>query len=121
MQLSEALDQIDGMIDLVNACIQKNQPELTEQAVTQLRQGMEAFAGLAPRFGQEQFTEQNVARMQALSQRMTQMRCHMAKMTAMTSQQLATLLPEQSMNFTYGGSSKPGAAASVARMYHISG
>lgn len=121
MQLSEALEQIDGMIDLVNALILENQPESTEQAIRQLRDGMQAFAGLAQRFGADQFTLANIARMQTMSGRLTQMRGHIAKISAITAQQLATLIPEQSMTHTYGATKQPGAAASVARMYHISG
>lgn len=121
MQLSEALEQIDGMIDLVSALVVENQPESTEQAMRQLRDGMEAFAGLARRFGPEQFTESNVQRMRTMSERLAQMRGHIAKMSAMTAQQLAMLIPEQSLNHTYGAGKQPGAAASVARMYHISG
>lgn len=121
MQLSEALEQIDGMIDLVNALILENQPDSTEQAIRQLRDGMQAFAGLAQRFGADQFTPQNVQRMQAMSGRLTQLRGHIAKMSAISAQQLATLMPDQAISHTYGGSKQPGAAASVARMYHISG
>ncbi len=121
MQLSEALEQIDGMIDLVNALILENQPDSTEQAIRQLRDGMQAFAGLAQRFGADQFTPQNVQRMQAMSGRLTQLRGHIAKMSAIAAQQLATLMPDQAISHTYGGSKQPGAAASVARMYHISG
>lgn len=121
MQLREALEQIDGMIDLVNALVLENQPESTEHAIRQLRDGMQAFAGLAQRFGPEQFTPENIARMQAMSQRMTQMRGHIAKVSAIASQQLAALMPEQSISHTYGGSKQPGNAASVARLYHISG
>lgn len=121
MQLSEALEQIDGMIDLVNALVLENQPESTEQAIRQLRDGMEAFAGLAQRFGQDQFTPENVQRMRTMSDRLTQMRGHIAKMSAITGQQLSSLIPEQSSSHTYGGSKQPGSAASVARMYHISG
>ena len=121
MQLSDALEQIDGMIDLVNALILENQPESTKQAISQLRDGMEAFAGLAQRFGAEQFTDSNVQRMRAMSDRLTRMRGHIAKASAMTAQQLSMLIPEQSLGQTYGASKKPGAAASVARLYHISG
>lgn len=121
MQLSEALEQIDGMIDLVNALILENQPDSTEQAIRQLRDGMQAFAGLAQRFGADQFTPQNVQRMQAMSGRLMQLRGHIAKMSAIAAQQLATLMPDQAISHTYGGSKQPGAAASVARMYHISG
>ena len=121
MKLSEALEQIDGMIDLVNALIVKNQPDSTEAAIRQLRDGMQAFAGLAQRFGAEQFTPENVQRMQAMSERLTQMRGHIAKISAITAQQLAALMPEQSVSHTYGASKQPGATASVARMYHISG
>lgn len=121
MQLSEALEQIDGMIDLVNALILENQPDSTEQAIRQLRDGMQAFAGLAQRFGADQFTPQNVQRMQAMSGRLTQLRGHIAKMSAIAAQQLSTLMPDQAISHTYGGSKQPGAAASVARMYHISG
>lgn len=121
MQLNEALEQIDGMIDLVNALILENQPDSTEQAIRQLRDGMQAFACLAQRFGADQFTPQNVQRMQAMSGRLTQLRGHIAKMSAIAAQQLATLMPDQAISHTYGGSKQPGAAASVARMYHISG
>lgn len=121
MQLSEALEQIDGMIDLVNALIVENQPDSTEQAIRQLRDGMQAFSGLAQRFGAEQFTPQNIQRMQAMSDRLTQMRGHIAKMSAITAQQLGMLIPEQSSTYTYGGNKQPGTTASVARMYHISG
>lgn len=121
MQLSEALEQIDGMIDLVSALIVQNQPESTEQAIRQLRDGMQAFAGLSQRFGADQFTPNNIARMQAMSERLTQMRGHIAKVSAITAQQLAALMPEQSITHTYGGSKQPGGAASVARLYHISG
>ena len=121
MQLSEALEQIEGMIDLVNALIVQNEPESTEQAIRQLRDGMQAFAGLAQRFGSDQFTEANVQRMRAMSDRLTQMRGHIAKVSAITAQQLAALMPEQALSHTYGGSKQPGATASVARMYHISG
>lgn len=121
MQLSEALEQIDGMIDLVNALLLQNQPESTEQAIRQMRDGMQAFAGLAQRFGAEQFTPANVQRMQTMSKRLTQMRGHIAKASAITAQQLAALMPEQSVSHTYGAQSTPGAAASVARLYHISG
>ncbi|MDO4591902.1 MAG: outer membrane protein assembly factor BamD [Comamonadaceae bacterium] len=121
MQLSEALEQIDGMIDLVNALMLQNQPDSTEQAIRQLRDGMEAFAGLAQRFDASQFTPDNTARMHTMSERLTQMRGHIAKLSAMTGQQLAALMPEQAVTHTYGGTKQPGGAASVARMYHISG
>ena len=121
MQLSEALEQIDGMIDLVNALMLENQPDSTEQAIRQLRDGMQAFAGLAQRFGADQFTPANIQRMQQMSERLTQMRGHIAKMSAITAQQLSYLLPDQSSSHTYGSAKQPGAAASVARMYHISG
>jgi len=121
MKLSEALEQIDGMIDLVNALIVKNEPDSTEAAIRQLRDGMEAFAGLSKRFGADQFTAENTQRMQAMSGRLTQMRGHITKMSAITAQQLAALMPEQSISHTYGASKQPGSTASVARMYHISG
>ena len=122
MQLSEALEQIDGMIDLVQALIVENQPDSTEQAIRQLRDGMEAFAGLAQRFGKEQFTAENVQRMQVMSDRLSQMRGYISKAIAMTAQQLAAVMPEQvSTAHTYGASKLPGGTASVARMYHISG
>ena len=122
MQLSEALEQIDGMIDLVQALIAENQPESTEKAIRQLRDGMEAFAGLSKRFGAEQFTPENIQRMQVMSDRLSQMRGFISKAMAMTAQQLAAIMPEQAnVSHTYGASKLPGAAASVARMYHISG
>lgn len=121
MQLREALEQINGMIDLVNALVLENQPESTEHAIRQLRDGMQAFAGLSQRFDAGQFTPENVATMQTMSERLTQMRGHIAKVSAITGQQLAALMPEQSISHTYGASKQPGNAASVARMYHISG
>ena len=121
MQLSEALEQIDGMIDLVQALLAENKPESTEQSIRQLRDGMQAFAGLAQRFGKDQFTPANIHRMQIMSDRLSQMRGFISKAAAMTAQQLATVMPEQANTHTYGGSKLPGSAASVARMYHISG
>jgi hypothetical protein len=56
-----------------------------------------------------------------MSERMTQMRGHIAKVSAIATQQLGALMPEQSISHTYGGSKQPGNAASVARLYHISG
>lgn len=121
MQLSEALEQIDGMIDLVQALIAENQPESTEQSIRQLSDGMQAFAGLAQRFGKDQFTPANIQRMQIMSDRLSQMRGYISKATAMTAQQLAALMPEQASSHTYGGSKLAGSTASIARMYHISG
>ncbi|WP_284335592.1 hypothetical protein [Comamonas sp. NoAH] len=121
MQLSEALEQIEGMIDVVNALIVDNQPESVEQAIGQLRDGMQAFAGLAQRFGAIEFTLENVQRMKIISERLIQLRGHIAKMSAINAQQLKTLMPEQSISHTYGDSKHRGAAASVARIYHISG
>ena len=109
MQLSEALEQIDGMIDLVSALIVENQPESTEQAIRQLRDGMQAFAGLAQRFGAEQFTPENVQRMQAMFGRLTQMRGHISKVSAITGQQLASLIPEQSAHTPTAAPSSPAA------------
>lgn len=123
MQLSEALDQIDGMLDLVSELLLRNQPEAGEKAIHQLKDGMQAFVGLAHRFGASQFTPDNVARMEQMSQRLAQVREHIVKVGALTAQQVRALMPEQASPHTYGGTgSKPvGGAASVARMYHISG
>lgn len=121
MQLSEALEQIEGMIDVVNVLIVDNQPDSAAQAISQLRDGMQAFAGLAQRFGAIQFTLENVQRMKIISERLIQVRGHIAKMSAMNAQQLAALMPEQSIAHTYGDSKQPGSAASVARIYHIRG
>lgn len=125
MQLSEALTQIDGMVDLVSALILENQPEATEQAIRQLRDGMAAFVGLSQRFGAEQRSPENVAHMEQISERLAVMRNHIVKMGAMTQQQLQALMPQQSGGgHTYGGaaSSQPsGAAAAVSKLYHISG
>lgn len=120
MQLSEALEQIDGMIDLVQALLAENNPDATEQSVRQLRDGMAAFAGLAQRFGREQFTPDNVQRMQRMSDRIGLLRGHISKMSAITSQQLAALMPQHAEAPTYGNGKLPGSSASVARMYHIS-
>ena len=123
MQLSEALTQIDGMVDLVSALILENQPEATEQAIRQLRDGMAAFVGLSQRFGPDQRTPENVAHMQRISERLALMREHIVKMGALTQQQLQALMPQQSGGgHTYGASSQPsGAAAAVSKLYHISG
>lgn len=121
MQLSEALEQIEGMMDLVNALLLEKQPDATEQAVRQLRDGMQALAGLAQRFGADQWNAQNLQRMQQISERLVQIRAHIVKMSAMTTQQVAALMPEQAISQTYGAAKQPGAAASVARMYHFSG
>ncbi len=50
----------------------------TEHAIRQLRDGMQAFAGLAS-VRPQQFTPENIARMQAMSERMTQMRRQIAR------------------------------------------
>lgn len=123
MQLSDALQQIDGMVDLVAALLVEGQPEAIEQGIRQLRDGMAAFSGLAQRFAPDAFTPENVAHMQRISERMTHMRGHLAKVAALTQQQLATLMPQSTGgSHTYGSSSlPPGAAASVAKLYHISG
>ncbi|MGN1055784.1 MAG: hypothetical protein ACI4QS_03605 [Comamonas sp.] len=122
MQLSEALEQIDGMMELVSVLLLKQEPDALEQAISQLRDGMQAFAGLAQRYDAAQFTPDNVARMQAMSERLGQMRGHIMKLLSITGQQLSVLLPEQAAMGTYGASNKlPGSAASVARMYHVSG
>lgn len=120
MQLSDALEQIDGLIDLVSALVAENQPEASETAMRQLRDGMQAFAGLAQRFGQDQFSPENLQRMRRMSDRLTQMRGHLAKVSAINAQQLATLIPNQA-TATYGVGRQPGSAASVSRLYHISG
>ncbi|MBS7348860.1 MAG: hypothetical protein KIG95_01595 [Comamonas sp.] len=123
MQLQQALEQMDGMLDLLAPLLSGNEPDAIEQAAEQLRQSMSAFVRLAQQFEPAAFTPRNVAHMQAISERLTQMRGHIIKMAAITSQQLQTLLPEQSGgNHTYGASKiPPGAAASVARLYHVSG
>lgn len=121
MKLSEALEQIDGMIDLVQALIAENQPDSTQQAISQMRDGMQAFAGLSSRFGADEFNAANVAKMQIMSDRIMQLRGHISKVSAITAQQLAALMPQANGASTYGGSKLPGSSASVARMYHVSG
>lgn len=122
MQLHEALEQIDGLLDHITALLAQNNPELSEQALTQLRDSMAAFAQLAKRFSPDAFTPDNVAHMQRISERLGMIRGHISKMSAITAQQLATLVPQQGSPHTYGGTSQPpGSTASVARLYHVSG
>ena len=124
MQLKQALLQIDGMLDLLPPLLTEGEPEATEQAMHQLRDSMAAFVQLAQQFDPSAFTPDNVLHMQRISERLTQIRGHITKMGAITQQQLQTLLPEQGGgNHTYGGGRAipAGAAASVARLYHVSG
>jgi exonuclease VII small subunit len=122
MHLSEALEFLDNQMNLVSTLLMQNQADALEPAIRQLRDGMEAFAGLAQRFDAAEFTPANQQRMQEMSDRLGLMREHIVKALAITGQQLAVMLPEQVNFSTYGASAKlPGSAASVARMYHISG
>lgn len=122
MQLHQALDHIDGLLDLIAPLLTEGHPEAIEQAMQQLRDSMGAFVQLAQRFEAQDFTPKNVAHMQRISERLGQIRAHIAKVGAINSQQLQALMPQQSSAHTYGASKlPPGAAASVARLYHVSG
>jgi len=122
MQLHEALVQIDGLLDLTAPLLTEGSPEAIEQAMQQLRDSMAAFVQLAQRFEASAFTPENVTHMQRISDRLGQIRAHIVKIGAINAQQLQTLMPQQGSNHTYGASKlPPGAAASVARLYHVSG
>lgn len=122
MQLHEVLTQLDGLLDQVSAIVAENNPETTEQALVQLRDSMAAFNDMARRYGPAAFTPANIAHMQRISGRLGMLRGHISRMGAITAQQLATLMPQQGSAHTYGTSSQPpGAAVSIARLYHVSG
>lgn len=122
MELHEALEQIDVLMDMVTSLVAQGNPETTEQAMFQLREGVVAFNGLIRNFRPSSVTHENVLHMQRISDRLAQLREHIVKMGAITTQQLAALVPQQRSAHTYdGGKTQPGAAASVSRMYHVSG
>ncbi|MFC4621996.1 hypothetical protein ACFO3A_07160 [Comamonas nitrativorans] len=122
MQLEQALGQIDGLLDLITPMLTEASPDAIAQAMEQLRDSMTAFAGLAQRFEASAFTPQAVTHMQRISERLAQIREYIVKIGAISNQQLQALVPQQGSTHTYGGSKlPPGAAASVARLYHVSG
>lgn len=122
MQLEQALGQIDGLLDLITPMLTEASPDAIAQAMAQLRDSMTAFVGLAQRFDASAFTPQAIAHMQRISERLAQIREHIVKIGAISSQQLQALVPQQGSTHTYGASKlPPGAAASVARLYHVSG
>jgi len=122
MQLEQALGQIDGLLDLISPMLTEASPDAIAQAMAQLRDSMTAFVGLAQRFETSAFTPQAIAHMQRISERLAQIREHIVKIGAISSQQLQALVPQQGSTHTYGASKlPPGAAASVARLYHVSG
>ena len=116
MQLDQALAHIDGLLDLITPLLTEDSPEAIAQAMEQLQSSMTAFVQLAQRFEVSAFTPSAIAHMQRISDRLAQMRGHINQ------QQLQALTPQQGSAHTYGGSKlPPGAAASVARLYHVSG
>lgn len=122
MQLEQALGQIDGLLDLITPMLTEASPDAIAQAMAQLRDSMTAFVDLAQRFETSAFTPQAIAHMQRISERLAQIREHIVKIGAISSQQLQALVPQQGSTHTYGASKlPPGAAASVARLYHVSG
>ncbi len=122
MQLPQALAQIDGLLDLITPLLTSEQPDAITQAMEQLRDSMAAFVGLAQQFEASAFTPENVTHMQRISERLAQIRAHIVKVGAINQQQLQALMPQQGSSHTYGGAQLPaGAAASVARLYHVSG
>lgn len=122
MQLDQALAHIDGLLDLITPLLTDDSPDAITQAMEQLQSSMTAFVSLAQRFEASAFTPANIAHMQRISDRLAQIRGHIVKIGAITSQQLQALMPQQGDAHTYGVSKiPPGAAASVARLYHVSG
>ena len=102
MQLDQALAHIDGLLDLITPLLTEDSPEAIAQAMEQLQSSMTAFVQLAQRFEVSAFTPSAIG--------------------AINQQQLQALMPQQGSAHTYGGSKlPPGAAASVARLYHVSG
>lgn len=121
-ELGQALRQIDSLIDMLPPILAEASPENTEHAITQLRDTMAAFADLAQKFQPSAFTPANVTHMEHISERLTQIRGHITKLSAITQQQLQALIPQGGGAHTYGANKiPPGAAASVSRLYHISG
>lgn len=122
MQLDQALAHIDGLLDLITPLLTEDSPEAMAQAMEQLQSSMTAFVQLAQRFEVSAFTPSAIAHMQRISDRLAQMRGHIVKIGAINQRQLQALMPQQGSAHTYGGSKlPPGAAASVARLYHVSG
>ena len=122
MQLDQALAHIDGLLDLITPLLTEDSPEAMAQAMEQLQSSMTAFVQLAQRFEVSAFTPSAIAHMQRISDRLAQMRGHIVKIGAINQQQLQALMPQQGSAHTYGGRKlPPGAAASVARLYHVSG
>lgn len=123
MKVSQALAHIEVLMDQSQAQLLANNPQTMEAAMQQLRQGMTAFVELVQRFSVQDFSDDDVRKMQQISERLTHMRGHIARMGALNAQQLATLVPQQAAGgHTYGAKNQPpGAAAAVARLYHFSG
>lgn len=123
MQVAQALDHIDALLEQTAQQLTANNPHELEPAMQQLRAGMTAFVELVQRFSVNDFTPQDVRRMETISERLSLMRGHIARLGALTAQQLATLVPQQAAGgHTYGTKTQPpGAAAAVARLYHFSG
>lgn len=125
MQLEEALNHVEGQLQLMDAALKGLEgvpsPDLVSE---QLRDCMVAFAGLAQNFTQEQFTPELRQRMQKMSQTLALQREHLVRLGAITTQQAQALVPQQRDGHTYGdvASSAPqGGRAAVSKLYHISG
>lgn len=125
MQLSEALDMVDGQVELLSLALsgQENAPP-HEMATERLRDCMVAFSGLAQKFRKEDFTPPIIERMQQISQKIALQREFLVRMGAITAQQVQALVPQHKDVHTYGGvaaSGPQGGRASVSKIYHISG
>ena len=125
MQLEEALNHVEGQVQLMAASLagQENVPA-PDVVSERLRDCMVAFSGLAQNFAPEQFTPVLRQRMQAISQTLALQREHLVRLGAITTQQAQALVPQQRDGHTYGdvASSAPqGGRAAVSKLYHISG
>lgn len=125
MQLEEALNHVEGQLQLMDAALKGLAGVPPQDIVSeQLRDCMVAFSGLAQNFAPEQFTPALRQRMQAMSQTLALQREHLVRLGAITTQQAQALVPQQRDGHTYGdvASSAPqGGRAAVSKLYHISG
>lgn len=125
MQLEEALDHVEGQVQLMAAALAGQEGVPTPDVVSErLRDCMVAFSGLAQNFAPAQFTPAVVQRMQQISQTLALQREHLVRMGAITTQQAQALIPQQADGHTYGSvgsNALQGGRASVSKLYHISG
>ncbi|MEG2045221.1 MAG: hypothetical protein RR855_10350 [Comamonas sp.] len=126
MQLEEALNHVEGQLQLMDAALKGLEGAPSPDMVSeQLRDCMVAFAGLAQKFAPEQFTPELIQRMQTMSQTLALQREHLVRMGAITTQQAQALVPQQRDGHTYGDmastTAPQGGRAAVSKLYHISG